>query len=47
MEGLVLVICGELNRIYHESYDKKYIVGCLERGVRLFGSFVYRERNRQ
>ena len=47
MEGLVLVICDELDRVCHESDDKEYVVRCLERGARSFGDLIYRERNHQ
>jgi len=47
MERLVLVIRGELDSVCYEPDDKEYVVGCLERGVRLFCSLVYRKRNRE
>ena len=43
----MLVIRGELDYVRDEPDNEEYVVGCLERGVRLFDSLVYREHDRE
>ena len=45
LEGLVLVIRGELDHVCHEANDEERVVGYLEGGVGLFDSLVHRKRN--